>query len=350
VKKHNATVLVIGLDVSDKYTHVCVLDDTGTVVLRDRIATKDPALRKWFTSRAPARVALEVGRHSAWMSRLLTELGHETIVANARKLRLVYESDKKNDQVDAESLARLARLDPSLLHPVKHRRADTQAALAIVRSREVAVEMRTAAMNSVCGQAKAFGGSMPSGRVLGFHTLIEEVPEDLRDAVGPLLEVIGVLTEKIKHYDRVLDDLCTEVYPETEILRQVWGVGPITALTFVLTIEEPARFRRSRDVGAYFGLRPRQDQSGETDKQLRITKAGDRLVRKYLVQCAHRILSELGPDTDLRRWGLAIAARGGARAKRRALVAVARKLAVLLHHLWVTGSVYEPLRNQTAAA
>ena len=350
MKKRNPTQLVIGLDVSDKYTHICVLDETGTVVVRDRIATKDPALRKWFAGRAPARVALEVGRHSAWMSRLLTELGHETIVANARKLRLVYESDNKNDEVDAESLARLARLDPALLHPVKHRRADTQAALAIVRSREVVVEMRTAAINSVRGQAKAFGGSMPSGRILGFHTLIDDVPEDLRDAVAPLLEAIGVLTEKIKHYDQVIDDLCTEVYPETEILRQVWGVGPITALTFVLTIEEPGRFRRSRDVGSYFGLRPRQDQSGETDKQLRITKAGDRLVRKYLVQCAHRILSDRGPDTDLRTWGLAIAARGGGRAKRRALVAVARKLAVLLHHLWVTGSVYEPLRKQPAAA
>jgi transposase len=348
VKKH--TPLVIGLDVSDKHTHICVLDDAGAVVLRERIETRDPALRKWFARRAPARVALEVGRHSAWMSRVLTELGHEAVVANARKVRLVYESDKKNDQMDAESLARLARVDPALLHPVKHRRADTQAALAMVRSREVVVDMRTAAINSVRGQAKAFGGAMPSGHVDRFHEFGDEVPDDLRDAVTPLLNTIRFMTEQIRHYDRILEDLCAEVYPETEVLRQVWGVGPVTSLTFVLTIEEPGRFRRSRDVGSYFGLCPRQDQSGEVDKQLHITKAGDRLMRRYLVQCAQRILSGRGPDSDLRTWGLAIAARGGARAKRRALVAVARKLAVLLHRLWVTGSVYEPVRTKTTEA
>jgi transposase len=348
VQKRNS--LVIGLDISDKHTHICVLDDTGAVVLRERIETKDPAFRKWFAKRSPSRVALEVGRHSAWVSRVLTELGHETIVANARKVRLIYESHKKNDPMDAESLARLARVDPALLHPVKHRRVDTQAALAMVRSREIAVEMRTVAINSVRGQAKAFGGSMPSGRTDGFHNLGDDVPADLRDAVAPLLATIGFLSEQIRNYDGILEDLCTRVYPQTEVLRQVWGVGPITALTFVLTIEEPGRFPRSRDVGAYFGLCPRQDQSGEVDKQLHITKSGDRLVRKYLVQCAHRIFSERAPDTDLRRWGLAMATRGGPRAKRRAIVAVARKLAVLLHRLWVTGSVYEPIRNKTTEA
>jgi len=276
---------------------------------------------------------------------MLTEQGHEVIVANPRKVRLVFESDSKNDQMDAEHLARLARVDPALLHPVKHRRSDTQAFLAIVRSRELLVDQRTAIINSVRGQSNAFGKSLPKVGSVRFHTVLDDVPEDLQAALAPLLVTVELLTRQILHYDNVIDDLCNEAYPETELLRQVWGVGAITALSFVLIVEEPGRFPRSRDVGAYFGLRPRQDQSGDVDKHLRITKAGDAMMRRYLVQCAHRVLAVNAPDTDLKRWGLKLLDRGGTTAKRRTVVAVARKLAVLMHRLWVTAQVYEPLRN-----
>src|ERR1035437_9476712 len=134
-------------------------------------------------------------------------------------------------------------------------------------------------------------------------------------------------------------------YPQTALLTQVSGVWTLTAMAFVLTIEDPQRFARSRDVGCYLGLRPKQQDSGERSPQLRITKAGDSYLRKMLVSCAHYIIGPFGPDTDLRRWGLKLCERGGKNAKKRAVVAVARKLAVLLHRLWVTGEVYEPLRS-----
>jgi transposase len=160
-----------------------------------------------------------------------------------------------------------------------------------------------------------------------------------------VLETIASLTHKIRRYERHIEQLASERYPETCLLRQVSGVGPLTALSFVLTLEDPGRFRRSRSVGAYLGLRQRQSQSGEQDPELRITKAGDHDLRRLLIGSAHYLLGPFGPDTDLRRWGLALAARGKKNAKKRAVVAVARKLAVLLHRLWVTAEVYEPLRN-----
>ena len=299
----------------------------------------------FFSKRPSSTVALEVGRHSPWMSRLLQELGHEVIVANPRKVHLISQNETKNDRVDAERLARLARVDPQLLHPVKHRRKDTQVALAIIRSRDLIVSQRTGLINSVRGQVKAMGGSMPGGHTGSFHLLLEHVPEDLHVALAPVLEMIGFFSERIRHYDNLVDELARDVFPETEILRQVWGVGALSALTYVLTVETPERFPSSRVLGSYFGLRPRQDQSGGVDKQLRVTKAGDPLMRKLLVQCAHRILCDAAPDTDLKRWGTQLAARGGQAAKKRAVIAVARKLAVLLHRLWVTDAVYEPLRN-----
>ena len=337
--------ITIGLDVGDRTTWLCALDSSGEVVLQDRFRTGEPGLRRTLGKLPRSCVALEVGRHSPWMSRALTTMGHEVIVANPRRVRLITSTERKNDRLDAEKLARLARVDPSLLHPIQHRRADTSAALATIRSREQVVRARTRLINSVRAQVVAVGGSLPAGKITTFHTQLELIPEQLRDALAPMLRMVGACTEEINAYDRVLEDMAREVYPETEVLQQIWGVGFLTALTFVLVIEVPERFKKSRDVGAYLGLVPRQDQSGAVDKQLSITKTGDRLMRKLLVQCAHRVLCEKGPDTDLKRWGLKLAARGGASAKKRALVGVARKLAVLLHRLWVSGEIYEPLRH-----
>lgn len=166
-----------------------------------------------------------------------------------------------------------------------------------------------------------------------------------QEALEPLVLQIEALTEQIQGSDRKIEQLARTEYPETARLKQVSGVGDLIATTYVLTVEDPRRFARSRDVGCYVGLRPKRSDSGESRPQLRITKEGDPYLRQLLVQAAHHILGWRGPDTDLRRWGLKLAARGGKNAKKRAIVAVARRLAILLHRLWVSGERYEPLRH-----
>ena len=280
------------------------------------------------------------------MSRVVSVCGHEVIVANPRKLRLIYESDKKTDRVDAEALARVARMDPKLLHPIHHRGEVAQADLSVLRVREVLVSARTKLVNSVRGMLKSFGKRVRKCATGAFaKEAPEAVPVELKPAIDPMLEMIQSLSEKIAAYDKSVEAVAQARYPETKLLRQVPGVGPVTALTYVLTLEDPGRFRNSRSVGAFLGLTSRQAQSGKQDPQLRITKAGDVTVRRLLVSCAQYILGLFGPDTDLRRWGLELAKRGAKNKKKRALVAVARKLAVLLHRLWVSKEDYDPLRN-----
>src|ERR671912_1227198 len=277
---------------------------------------------------------------------VVEECGHEVLVANARKLRLIYANKRKTDEIDAENLARLARVDPKLLYPLKHRSEDSQAHMTIIRSRQALVSARTQLVNHVRGAVKSFGARLPKCPARSFHKRApEHIPEALRPAIEPILEQIASLTERIRQYDRQLETVCEEHYPETELLRQVEGIGPLTALTFVLTVEDPYRFEKSRSVGAYLGLVPARDQSGDRDPQKRISKEGDEMLRKLLVGSSHYILGPFGSDSDLRRHGEKIASRGGKNAKKRAAVAVARKLAVLLHSLWMSGEIYEPLRN-----
>jgi transposase len=237
-------------------------------------------------------------------------------------------------------------LDPKLLYPLKHRNEYSQAHMAIIRSRQALVGCRTQLVNHVRGAVKSFGGRLPKCPARSFHKRAEEhIPEALRPALGPVLEQIGSLTERIRDYDRRLEAISEEHYPETALLRQVEGIGPLTALTFVLTLEDPHRFEKSRSVGAYLGLVPATDRSGDSDPQKRVSKEGDQMLRKLLVGSAHYVLGPFGSDSDLRRHGEKIASRGGKNAKKRAAVAVARKLAVLLHRLWVSGEVYDPLHN-----
>jgi transposase len=343
--------LTIGMDLGDRWTHVSVLDAAGQVVEESRVATQPAALRRWLAARAPSRVVLEVGTHSPWVSRLVEEAGHEAVVANARKLRLIYANESKSDRVDAEALARVGRLDANLLHPIQHRSAESQADRVLLRSREALVRTRTALVNHVRGSVKAMGQRLPACTTPAFARRAgPALPPELQEALAPVLAVIGELSGRIRAYDQAITKRAAQHYPQTERLRQVTGVGALTALAFVLCIEDPRRFPRSRMVGAYLGMIPRRSQSGERDPQLRITKAGDEGMRRLLVGSAHYILGPFGPDSDLRRFGLRLAERGGPAAKKRAIVAVARKLAVLLHRLWVTGETYEPLRLAARAA
>jgi transposase len=336
-----------GLDLGDRYSYLCLIDtQSGEVIEEGRLRTTPEALRRRFASERPLRIAVETGTHSPWVSRLLEGCGHEVLVANARKLRLIYSNKRKTDEIDAENLARLARLDPKLLYPVRHRGEESQAHISLIRARQVLVDCRTQLVNHVRGAVKSFGARLPKCPARTFHKNVAgHIPEALSPALGPVLEQIGSLTQRIRDYDRQLETISRERYPETALLRQVEGIGPLTALAFVLTLEDPHRFEKSRSVGAYLGLVPARDQSGERDPQRRISKEGDELLRRLLVGSAHYVLGPFGSDSDLRRHGEKIASRGGKNPKKRAAVAVARKLSVLLHHLWVTGEVYDPLYN-----
>ncbi len=260
-----------------------------------------------------------------------------------RRLRLIYESSRKADEADAEHLARLARLDPQLLSPIRHRGPQAQAHLTVIRSRDSLVRARTLLINHVRGSVKGAGARLRACSADSFHhRVVPTIPTELAPALLPILETIATLTAQIHAYNRQIEQLCQEQYPEARHLRQVPGVGPVTALGYVLTLDDPNRFRKSREVAPALGLVPKRDQSGSRDPQLRITKTGDSYLRRLLVGSAQYILGPFGPDCDLRRWGLKLAERGGKNAKKRAVVAVARKLAVLLHRLWVTGEVYDP--------
>lgn len=340
----------VGLDLGDRFSHLVVLDEEGEVVEEGRVATREEALRERFAGCSPMRIALETGTHSPWASRVLEECGHEVVVANSRKLRLIYENRNKNDRVDASYLARLARLDPRLLSPIQPRGKTTQKDLALLRSRDALVSARTQLINHVRGLVKSIGSRLPACSSRAFPKKVtEKIPESLRPGLLPVLEELASLNDRIKGIEKQLEVLCDAIYPQTKLLRQVTGVGPITSLAFVLTLEAPQRFQKSRTVGAFLGLVPGRKQSGRSDPQMRITKCGDRDLRRLLVNAAHYILGPFGPDSDLRRFGERIASRGGKNAKKRALVAVARKLAILLHHLWRSSEVYEPLYQQTHA-
>jgi transposase len=342
--------IIIGMDLGDKISRYCVLGADGEIRSEDRVPTTRKAMAQKFSGMRRCRIAIEVGTHSPWLSRLLTALGFEVIVANARQVRLISASSRKNDRMDARMLARLARIDPELLRPIRHRSEQAQSDLRKIRVRAALVEARTKLVNSARGFAKAQGDRLPccDTDAMGVEQM-EALPAGLQEDLRPLLEQVESLTAQIKKLDGELEQIARTKYPETELLRQVSGVGTLIALTFVLTVEDRERFQKSRDVGCYVGLRPKQSDSGERQPQLRITKEGDRYLRQLLVQGAHLILNRRGPDTDLKRWGLKLSERGGKNAKKRAIVAVARKLAVLLHRLWVGGEVYEPLNYRPVA-
>jgi transposase len=342
---------VIGVDLGDKWSRYCALDKAGTVLREDRVRTTAEGLRKTFGEIPATRIVIEAGTHSPWVSRALEEMSHAVVVANARKVRLIYESDRKNDKLDARMLAKLGRVDVELLAPIRHRGAETQADLAVVRGRDALVAARTQLINSCRGMVKTMGGRLPGSTTAVFARKMKDaLPESMRAALDPLLRAIATLSEEIAGCDRRVRELAEQNYPETKLLQQVQGVGPLIALTYVLTIEDPNRFTNSRSVGSYLGLRPKQSESGGSAPQLGISKAGNSHLRRLLVQGAQYILSSLASDSRLRRWGLEIASHGGKNGKKRAVIAVARKLAVLLHKLWSTGQVYEPLYGLPQAA
>lgn len=345
--------VTIGLDLGDQTSRTYEVNAAGDCIREATVPTTRAGLTRYFAEREPCRVVLEVGTHSPWVTRELARWGHEVIVGNASAMYARGHRRKRNDRLDARFLARQGRADIELLHPLRHRGATAQQDLATLRARDQLVGVRTKLINHVRGAVKSFGGRLSACSAEAFATrAAPELPPALQPALTPLLELIADLTRRIAAADRAVATLVATAYPDAARLQQPKGVGPLTALAYVLLLEEPGRFRRSRQVGAYFGLVPRLDESSGSTPQLRISKAGDALGRRLLVNAAHYILGPFGPACDLRRYGAAIAGRGGKNAKKRAVVAVARKLAVLLHHLWVSGQAYDPdylLKRHSAA-
>jgi transposase len=333
----------IGMDLGDRTHEVCVLEATGKVIVRQQIVNTKAAVVRFFKPYAGALVVIETGTHSPWIARELEQVGCPVLIGNARKLRAIWTAKDKSDVHDAEMLARIGRLDPELLHAVHHRGEAAQQDLAVLKARDMLVAVRSDLVNHVRSVVKAAGQRIAPCSTDSFAGRARaSAPAGLIPALLPVIEEIESLTTHIRAYDKHVGDLIEQRHPEARRLSQVPGVGPVTSLGFVLSLEEPGRFKKSRSVGPYLGLTARRDQSGQTDKQLPITKAGDDFLRRLLVGCAHYILGAFGPECDLRRFGGKLAARGGKNAKRRAVVAVARKLAVLLHRLWVTGADYDP--------
>lgn len=345
MKKNTKDRVVVGIDQGDVWSHFCEIDAAGRILRRERIRTTQAGYRKGFGGRrTQRRIVIEVGTHSPWSSRLLEELGHEVIVANARRVKLIAQADRKTDRVDAETLARLGRVDAALLAPIRHGGASFQQDRALLTIREGLVRCRTRLILQARGLVKSIGDRLPSSSSVAFTRRVREAGLDAcLPGLAVLLEMVDDLTERIRELDREVERACHERYPVTKRLRQISGVGPLTALSFVLKIEDPGRFAKSREVGPFLGLVPREHASGKSRPQLGIPKRGDAMTRRHLVQASQYILGRFGPDCDLRRFGLERAERGGTRSKKRAVVAVSRKLAVLMHRLWVSGDDYAPL-------
>jgi transposase len=348
--KHNSKpAMTVGLDLGDRFSQYCVLDTEGEVVEEGRIQSSEGAMRRHFEGELRLRVAVECGTHSPWVSRLLSELGHQVVVANARKIPVITASTSKNDRNDAEQLARLAGYDPRLLSPLQHRSPQRQQDLNLIRVRATLVRARTMLINALRGLVKSAGSRLPSCSTESLAVrALAHIPSALAAAARPLLEQIAALNGQIAGLDREIEKL-REKYAEIGILRTVPGVGPVVAAAYVLTLDN-CDGASNRAAGAWLGLRPRQKQSGDSHPQMRISKEGDRYLRSLLVQSAQYILGRFGPDSALRRWGLKLAQSGGKRGKKRALVAVARKLAVLLHSMWRSGKRFQPFPQPAATS
>jgi transposase len=342
-------LLTVGIDLGDRFSRYCVVNEEGEVIEEGRIQTTAAALERHFAGEARQRIAMECGTHSPWVSRLLRSLGHEVWVANARKIRAITASESKNDRNDAEKLARFAAYDPQLLSPIQHRSPERQRDLNLLQARDTLVRARTMLVNALRGLVKSAGHRLPKCSTESFARVAgTAIPPGYELAARPLLEQVAQLTQQIQQMDKQIEALAKR-YPEVERLRSVPGVGPVIATAYVLTLDSPTAAGNSRAVGAFLGLRPRQSQSGDSDPQHRISKTGNDYLRRLLVQAAHYVLGPFGPDSQLRRWGLKLAASGGKRGKKRAVVAVARKLAVLLHALWRSGERYRPFPEQASA-
>lgn len=345
----------IGIDLGDKKSFVYAMNRSTGEIVEDEVTMTESSLQEFFEPLPRCLVVFEVGGHSRWVKRVMDAMGFEVLVADPRRIALITKNTRKNDRNDAMRLAELATADLAssrleLLNPVEHRSDDLQADLAILKSRDALVVMRTKMINMIRGVVKSCGQRLRSCSTPSFHRLKDEIPDRLTPALAPLFDQLALLTKQIRAYDRTIEKVQEERYPEVGSMMKIRGVGALTAMAFRLTLGDARRFKRSREAAGYLGLCPKQHQSGSLNKSLGITKCGDRFTRRLLVHSAHYILGHFGEDCDLRRFGERLTKRGGKAAKKRAAVAVARKLAVVMHRIWADQSDYKPFVNPPVAA
>lgn len=339
-------ISVIGMDMGDKNHKAVGLSECGEIICRDEVLCTPDGVRSYLKRHPGALLAIETGTHCRWVSSIGLELGHDVLVGNARKLRMIWASSRKNDWNDATMLAKIARTDRSLLSPVQLRGDGEQKLMRLVKSRDILVKSRTGIVNQIRGFCKSEGARLPSCSSESFVRLEYEVCPTVHDVTKPLFAMLKELTKKIGLYDKMIAKALKELKgEEAALLDTITGVGPVTAAAFLAAVGDVSIFGSARDAGAYFGLVPRQDQSGTVDKQLRITKEGNDLVRRLLVTAANYIMGPFGKDSDLRRHGMRIAERGGKNARKRAKVAVARKLAVVMLAVLKSKTAYQPLKD-----
>jgi len=328
----------VGIDVHVKYSQICEISARGRLLSEDRIPTTEAGLRRRFARRDPARILLEAGGSTAWVRRLLQELGHVVVVVHPRQVKLIAQSTLKTDRIDAEILARLSRFDAALLSPVYQRSEAAQLLRTQLGVRSSLVKTRTRLINMVRGTLRAHGHRMGSCTAESFVARfyqIQDLDPDLAAILDPLLETLHEVSQRLRGIDQEL----VETTRQDELplrLQTVPGVGPIVSLAFIAWMDRPERFADSRDVGACLGLRPQVRESGGRTWRGRITREGDREMRRLLVQAAHAALS-CRQESTLKRWAESLAERSG---RKKATVALARKIAVLLHRLWITGESF----------
>lgn len=329
-------VYTIGMDLGDRSHHYCVLDHaSGTVLKESKVINHRAELKRLLEEYPLSRVILECGMQSPWISRFLAATaGAEVIVANPRKVKAIYKAERKSDKRDAVMLARIGRMDVELLSPIQHGSEEAQKEMLAIKMRDALVRQRVSLINTIRFTLKSLGLRVRSCDTRNFHRkAYQEIPSEYHPVFTPLLDLLKAYTDQIKSYQKQFD-LIAENNEVAQRLMKIRGIGSITALAFIHKIEDPKRFKKVRDVGAYLGLVPKRDQSGDTDKQLRISKAGDHYLRRLLISAAQYILGPFGEECDLRSFGQKLAESGGARAKKRAVVAVARKLTTLMLTLW----------------
>lgn len=351
----NSTDWTIGIDLGDKKSSVFAMNRSSGEIVASEFEMTEAALRDHFSDTPRGRVVFETGGQSRWVKRVLSSMGFEVVVADPRRLALITKNSRKNDRNDAMRLAELGSVDLmssrlELLNPIEHRDDVLQADLAVLHSRDTLVSIRTRLINAIRGVVKSSGHRLRVCSTPCFHRMKDEIPSELAPALAPLFDQLALLTKQIRALDRTIEKIQQDRYPEVDVMLKIRGVGVLTAMAFRLVLADASRFKRSRDAAAYVGLCPKQHESGSISRQLGITKTGDRFLRRLLVHAAHYILGPFGEDCDLRRWGERLHSRGGKAAKKRAVVAVARKLAVVLHRLWADQSEYEPLRQNDKQA
>ena len=336
-----------GMDVHKKYSRVCELNEDGDILEEAKFPTTKQALQRRFGNREPMQIVLETGTESAWIAQSLENQGHEVIVAHARRIDLITDNDNKNDRNDAEMLARLGRSDLDLLTETHVRGKGAQRIRAMLKARTGLVQSRTKLANQIRGLVRQAGYTLRSGPPEKLEQIIGEsdIPEALLVSVMPLAESVTALTERIDRLSSKLKKIARQI-DTVDQLKEIDGVGWQTALCFVVTIENPGRFSSSKKVGAYFGLVPEVQNSGNEDSDTNhtgsITKNGDSMMRYLLVQAAQAMMRSK-TDSELKQFAKRIEAK---KTNQIAAVACARKLAVVMHTLWKTGREYEPFYHQ----